>query len=42
MGSEQSKILGAENRIFLSTLYIGKTEHELVIYTLPSTVQFFC
>ncbi|KAH9215749.1 hypothetical protein DL95DRAFT_445794 [Leptodontidium sp. 2 PMI_412] len=24
------KILGAENRIFLSTLYIGKTEHELI------------
>ena len=27
---KQAKILGAENRIFLSTLYIGKTEHELV------------
>lgn len=26
----KSKILAAENRIFLSTLYIGKTEHELI------------
>lgn len=26
----KSKILGAEKRIFLSTLYIGKTEHELI------------
>ncbi|KAG4440247.1 hypothetical protein IFR05_004266 [Cadophora sp. M221] len=26
----KGKILGAENRIFLSTLYIGKTEHELI------------
>ncbi|KAH7321718.1 CDP-diacylglycerol-glycerol-3-phosphate 3-phosphatidyltransferase-like protein [Rhexocercosporidium sp. MPI-PUGE-AT-0058] len=26
----KSKILGAENHIFLSTLYIGKTEHELI------------
>lgn len=26
----KSKIRGAEKRIFLSTLYIGKTEHELV------------
>ncbi|KAE9374812.1 hypothetical protein N431DRAFT_481962 [Stipitochalara longipes BDJ] len=26
----KAKILGAENRIFLSTLYIGKTEHELI------------
>jgi CDP-diacylglycerol--glycerol-3-phosphate 3-phosphatidyltransferase len=34
---EQSKILGAEKRIFLSTLYIGKTEHELVIELFPST-----
>jgi CDP-diacylglycerol--glycerol-3-phosphate 3-phosphatidyltransferase len=27
----QTKILHAERQIFLSTLYIGKTEHELVI-----------
>ncbi|PBP18467.1 CDP-diacylglycerol-glycerol-3-phosphate 3-phosphatidyltransferase [Diplocarpon rosae] len=26
----KGKILGAENRIFLSTLYIGKSEHELI------------
>jgi len=26
----KAKILGAEHRIFLSTLYIGKTEHELI------------
>ncbi|TVY36298.1 CDP-diacylglycerol--glycerol-3-phosphate 3-phosphatidyltransferase, partial [Lachnellula subtilissima] len=26
----KSKILGAEKQIFLSTLYIGKTEHELI------------
>ncbi|KAK6584425.1 hypothetical protein PZA11_002649 [Diplocarpon coronariae] len=26
----KGKILGAENQIFLSTLYIGKTEHELI------------
>ncbi|KAL2068179.1 hypothetical protein VTL71DRAFT_16277 [Oculimacula yallundae] len=26
----KGKILGAEKRIFLSTLYIGKTEHELI------------
>jgi CDP-diacylglycerol---glycerol-3-phosphate 3-phosphatidyltransferase len=26
----QSKILAAKRRIYLSTLYIGKTEHELI------------
>ncbi|EKD13490.1 uncharacterized protein L3040_008643 [Drepanopeziza brunnea f. sp. 'multigermtubi'] len=34
----KGKILGAENRIFLSTLYIGKTEHEL-IFTLQQALR---
>jgi hypothetical protein len=36
-GDLQEKILKAQSRIYLSTLYIGKTEHELV--SIPSSME---
>jgi len=42
---EQAKILNAKRRIYLSTLYVGKSEHELVSLTfndfLSSDVDSF-
>ena len=32
----QERILKAKTRVFLSTLYIGKTEHELVRFNFKN------
>jgi hypothetical protein len=42
IGWLQAKILAAEERIFLSTLYIGRTEDELVNYLPHSLLSQLC